>query len=139
MIYCFDQSEISTYYSDSAWQIHALMDTAAITQLIQLLEHSFGWMAIYCHYLFVCHIKCIYFSESMSCALWVYETQVIFPQFIPIHCLHCIPHCKLQNAVSPCFPNKIKSLIALAVWILLAKDKETPCKETRCATADFPG
>lgn len=74
--------------------------TTAITQLIQLLKHLFGWMAAYCHFLFVCQIKCIYLSESTSYALWVYETQVILPRFIPIHWSHCIPHCKLQKLVS---------------------------------------
>lgn len=115
--------------------------TTAITQLIQLLKHLFGWMAAYCHFLFVCQIKCIYLSESTSYALWVYETQVILPRFIPIHWSHCIPHCKLQKLVSLYVfqMKKKKSLIIPIGWILLAKDKETPCKETRCATADFPG
>lgn len=46
-----------------------------------------------------------------------------------------------KTGFSVCFPNekKKKSLIIPIGWILLAKDKETPCKETRCATADFPG
>lgn len=84
------------------------------------------------------HKAYILFRICVMCFMSIWDSSNISTVYS--HSLFSL-HTPLQTAKSGfsiCFPKKIKSLIILAVWILLAKDKETPCKETRCATADFP-
>lgn len=78
--------------------------------------------------------------EARACTWWVYEySPEYLPQFIPLSVTLIAYPCKNRKGLHHAsLPKGLKSLITAVGWILSAKDKETPCKKTRCAKADFP-
>lgn len=77
--------------------------------------------------------------EARVCTWWVWDSQECLPQFIPLSVSLIASPCKNRKGLHyASFLKGVKDLIIPVGQMLLAKDKETPCKKARCTKADFP-
>lgn len=128
--------------SRQSWGMCAPVAAAVVAQLLWLLlSKILLWINSHAVTLSLQFVwECLtYFGTQGVYLMGIWDSQGCLPQFITVTATLIAYPCKSRKWFHcASFPKKLKSLIVPVGWILLAKDKETPCKEARCATADFP-